>query len=100
MGVEGVISAVVDQWPNLLRRGYRKEIFIGVVCVFNFLIGLSMVSRVSRVMEKISIFNTILVLLKVPEMIKYRMIFCSLKTILFNQFNTSFIGRNVRLPTV
>lgn len=45
VGVEGVISAVVDQWPNLLRRGYRKEIFIGIVCVCNFFIGLSMVSR-------------------------------------------------------
>lgn len=45
VGVEGVISAVVDQWPNLLRRGYRKEIFIGIVCILNFFIGLSMVSR-------------------------------------------------------
>ncbi|XP_061163730.1 sodium- and chloride-dependent taurine transporter-like isoform X2 [Saccostrea echinata] len=45
VGVEGVISAVVDQWPNLLRRGYRKEIFIGIVCICNFFIGLSMVSR-------------------------------------------------------
>ncbi|KAK3099818.1 hypothetical protein FSP39_010251 [Pinctada imbricata] len=43
VGVEGVITAVVDQWPTYIRRGYRKEIFIGIVCVINFFIGLSMV---------------------------------------------------------
>ncbi|XP_041356897.1 sodium- and chloride-dependent taurine transporter-like [Gigantopelta aegis] len=45
VGVEGVITTVVDQWPNFLRRGYRKEIFIGCVCILNFFIGLAMVTN-------------------------------------------------------
>ncbi|XP_046331790.1 sodium- and chloride-dependent GABA transporter 2-like [Haliotis rufescens] len=45
VGVEGVITAVVDQYPKYLRKGYRKEIFIGIVCFLSFLIGLSMVTN-------------------------------------------------------
>ncbi|KAL3880188.1 hypothetical protein ACJMK2_032451 [Sinanodonta woodiana] len=43
VGVEAVTTAFVDQWPGVLRKGYRKEIFIAVACVCQFLIGLSMV---------------------------------------------------------
>ncbi|KAL3880187.1 hypothetical protein ACJMK2_032450 [Sinanodonta woodiana] len=45
MGVEGFITAVVDLFPNVFRRGYRREVLIGVVCAISFLIGLSMVSE-------------------------------------------------------
>ncbi|CAD5120615.1 DgyrCDS9172 [Dimorphilus gyrociliatus] len=44
-GVEGVVTAVVDQFPHLLRVGRRKEIFIAVICFFSYLVGLSMVTR-------------------------------------------------------
>jgi solute carrier family 6 GABA transporter-like protein 6/8/11/12/13 len=47
VGVEGVVTTVVDQFPALLRKGYRREIFIGILCIFMFLIGLSMVAHVS-----------------------------------------------------
>lgn len=43
VGVEGVITAVVDQWPDVLRKGYRREIFIGCVCILNFFVGIPMV---------------------------------------------------------
>ncbi|XP_064609914.1 sodium- and chloride-dependent taurine transporter-like [Liolophura sinensis] len=42
VGVEGVITTVVDQWPGYLRKGYRREIFIGIVCFVTFLVGLPM----------------------------------------------------------
>ena len=46
VGVEGFVTAVVDFWPNHLRVGYRKEIFIGVTCFVMFLIGLPMTMQV------------------------------------------------------
>lgn len=40
VGVEGFVTAIVDYFPRVLRKGYRKEIFIGLVSLFSFGIGL------------------------------------------------------------
>lgn len=49
VGIEGVVTAVVDWLPHHLRRGYRKEIFTAFVCAIWFIIGLSMVTEVHNV---------------------------------------------------
>lgn len=45
--VEGQITSIVDLYPDLLRKGYRREIFIAIMCFMSYLLGLAMVTKVS-----------------------------------------------------
>ena len=46
VGVEGFITAIIDLFPNQLRKGYNREYFAAGYCFISFLIGCSMVSYV------------------------------------------------------
>ncbi|XP_074138978.1 sodium- and chloride-dependent taurine transporter [Sminthopsis crassicaudata] len=43
--VEGLITSLVDLYPSFLRKGYRREIFIGLVCIVSYFLGLTMVTE-------------------------------------------------------
>ncbi|XP_065569166.1 sodium- and chloride-dependent GABA transporter 2-like [Artemia franciscana] len=45
VAVEGFITAVVDIFPDQLRRGNRRFWFMIGTCVFSFTVGLTMVTR-------------------------------------------------------
>nr|XP_034962399.1 sodium- and chloride-dependent taurine transporter isoform X3 [Zootoca vivipara] len=43
--VEGQITSLVDLYPSFLRKGYRREIFIAIICFVSYLLGLCMVTE-------------------------------------------------------
>uniref|UniRef100_A0AAY4B300 Transporter n=1 Tax=Denticeps clupeoides TaxID=299321 RepID=A0AAY4B300_9TELE len=43
--VEGQITSLVDLYPSFLRKGYRREIFIAILCFVSYLLGLTMVTK-------------------------------------------------------
>ncbi|MEQ2187495.1 hypothetical protein GOODEAATRI_005284 [Goodea atripinnis] len=52
--VEGQITSIVDLYPSVLRKGYRREIFIAVMCFISYLLGLAMVTNVSLIPEMLT----------------------------------------------
>ncbi|XP_066559183.1 sodium- and chloride-dependent GABA transporter 2-like isoform X2 [Amia ocellicauda] len=45
VGVETVLMAIVDSFPSALRRGYRRELLLLLLCAVRFLIGLLMLTE-------------------------------------------------------
>ncbi|KAL9966639.1 hypothetical protein ACROYT_G024747 [Oculina patagonica] len=45
VGVEGFVTAIADLFSKHIRRGYRKEMFIALMCTIWFFFGLSMVTK-------------------------------------------------------
>ncbi|XP_064623690.1 sodium- and chloride-dependent taurine transporter-like [Lineus longissimus] len=43
--LEGFITACVDAWPNQLRKGYRREVLIALICIVCFHLGITMITE-------------------------------------------------------
>ncbi|KAG7472600.1 hypothetical protein MATL_G00110400 [Megalops atlanticus] len=45
VGLESLMTSITDVFPTLIRRGYRRELLLFLVCAFCFLSGLFMVTE-------------------------------------------------------
>uniref|UniRef100_UPI00358EA940 sodium- and chloride-dependent taurine transporter-like n=1 Tax=Myxine glutinosa TaxID=7769 RepID=UPI00358EA940 len=45
MHVEGQVTSWIDLHPELMRKGYRRQLFLALVCCINFCLGLTMVTQ-------------------------------------------------------
>uniref|UniRef100_A0A8C4R2Q3 Transporter n=1 Tax=Eptatretus burgeri TaxID=7764 RepID=A0A8C4R2Q3_EPTBU len=43
--VEGQVTSLVDLNPRGLSKGYRRQVFLGIICILSFSLGLSMVTQ-------------------------------------------------------
>ncbi len=51
VSLEALMTSVTDLYPHLIRRGHRRELLLLFFCVVCFLIGLVMVTPVSRTQD-------------------------------------------------
>lgn len=49
VGVECLMTSLVDLFPTYLRRGFRRELLLLAICSTCCLLGLSLVTEVSTV---------------------------------------------------
>lgn len=49
--VESLVTAVVDMYPKVFRRGYRRELLILALSVVSYFLGLVMLTEVSHVLR-------------------------------------------------
>lgn len=54
MCVESLVTAVVDMYPKVFRRGYRRELLILALSIVSYFLGLVMLTEVSD-METIDV---------------------------------------------
>lgn len=47
VGLESVITSLSDTYPSHIRKGYRRELLLLLICVFCYVLGLFLVSEVS-----------------------------------------------------
>lgn len=47
--VESLVTAVVDMYPKVFRRGYRRELLILALSIISYFLGLVMLTEVSGV---------------------------------------------------
>lgn len=47
--MEGFFTAIIDEFPGTLRaKKYGREIFIAIICVISYFIGLTTVTEVGK----------------------------------------------------
>ena len=61
VGVEGLITTLVDIYPKM-RKSPTREIFTVVVCIVHFFIGLTMTTNVSELIQQNNRYNQINIL--------------------------------------
>ncbi|KAG8039263.1 hypothetical protein G9C98_003570 [Cotesia typhae] len=100
--MEGFITAMVDEWPKLLRR--RKELFIALVCLISYIVGLSCISQggmyVFQILDSYAVSGFCLLFLIFFECIAISWAFGKMKLLVRIEDDVSSLRVKMGLPAV
>lgn len=113
VGLESLMTAITDMNPNFFLQGHRRKLFLLLICIGCFLLGLLMVTEVTMLIMKTfflllffyikGYFKSVIFILNslvLSESLHCKNLTCKCWSFFFCLFRVGWIGWPVCLPVV